>query len=752
MRTRSCRSRMRATQCPPVLVVAYVLVLSVVTAGAAEPRFTEVAGVRELSGRLIVRPLQPPAEATGQARSMVDGAAPDVARARLTPHVLKHAAAVDEYVVAVPSGMRDAEFAAALLETGDYEYVEPDWLLYPVATEPNDPRLSEQWHHARIESYQAWDYLTGAGVTVAIVDTGCDADHPDLQGLYVPGYYTVYPDQLEETYAGELTDDNVGHGTHVAGCAAAHGDNGIGVAGVGWNFDIMPIKVTNTNGALLSDLTGGARWAVDHGAKVINVSFEGVGASAIRSAGAYIKANGGLLLWAAGNANSDLGDWDHSEYVVVGATSTSDAKASFSNYGRPIDVVAPGTSILSTINNGDYGLAGGTSMASPITAGVVAMIWSANTEFTPDQVQGILYASVDDIGPAGEDDTFGHGRVNLKNAVIVALDFETEINIAVDSWPNSGAFINVIPADMHGDTYGWTWFTREYVYDTSVSFSALATHEGSPFVWWEVDGVAQARDQQQVYVIAQEHTSLRAMFAATVDVHSIPPGAYINLAPADLDAQGAAFTPFTRLYAQPNVVFYAPDTHDGEDFFEWRVADEPQLSGTTLYADLPGPCVVEAIFGESYDLSVSSEPASGVAITATADRRGAGVGTTPFDRLYATSTSVTLTAPLLTVIGESAYRFDRWTTGGIEQPAGQLETTVLMDEPVAAAAGYRLVGDLDCDGSVNNGDIDAFVMVLHDPPTYRATYPECDEMLADINGDGWANNGDIDAFVEIILR
>src|SRR5207237_949281 len=156
-----------------------------------------------------------------------------------------------------------------LMGTSAYQYVEPDWICYPQLT-PNDPFFGSQWHHATIHSEKAWDVLTGSSsITIAITDTGVDHTHPDLMALLVPGYNAV--DNLAETSGGQTNDVN-GHGTHVAGDAAAAGNNGIGVSGVGWNFRIMPIRVSNVSGggSSSSALSAGARWAADHGAKVIS--------------------------------------------------------------------------------------------------------------------------------------------------------------------------------------------------------------------------------------------------------------------------------------------------------------------------------------------------------------------------------------------------------------------------------------------------------------------------------------------------
>ena len=745
------------------LVVWAALTLTTAVPLAAQPdsvssssdRFTEIPGVRERSGRMIVKPRTAPAgglsamSAHGRQAHRQRLAA---ARARLTPGVIRHAPRVDEYIVAVPSNTTEQAYAAALLATGDYEYVEPDWRVFMVETTPNDPAFGNQWHLDKIGAPAAWDSLTGTALTVAIVDTGCDSDHPDLRNLYVPGLYQVDGDTQEESYAGEFTDDTQGHGTHVAGCAAAQGNNGIGVAGVGWNFSIMPVKISNDGNALLSDLLDGARWAADHGAKVINVSYSGVGAPAIRIAADYIQSQGALLLWAAGNDGVELGPWDHVEYVVVGASNSSDTRASFSNYGMPIDVVAPGTNIYSSTRGGGYGYASGTSMASPIAAGATALIWSAQPTMLPEQMLAVLYGTTVDIGDPGEDDVFGHGRIDVAAGVLAALDFEPQVNLTVSSWPVNGVFVNVGPIDLIGDGSGFTPMAREYYNGTSVALQALAAFDGRPFSHWDLNGVAQPAGQQALGFVADTHVAATARFAIDVAVDSVPPGAVINVSPDDLNGAGGAVTPFDRQYAQAEVTFTASAEHAGHDFFEWRVAGVPQDAGPSLAATLPDTCTVEAIFGESFDLAVSAQPVGAVEISATSDRRGDAGGQTPLARLYLADADVTLTAPTLAEQGGVVHRFAYWTIDAVDGDIDEQSIDLVMADAASAVANYLVAGDLNCSGAVNNADIDPFILAITDPESYVTRYPDCDLITADVNGDGAVNFADIDPFVAVLTE
>ena len=268
-------------------------------------------------------------------------------------------------------GQSEEAICAKLMATGGVEFAEPDYLIEPADTIPNDPLYGNQWHHAKMQSPAAWDLVTGDGsVTVAVIDTGVQSSHPDLAAhMVLPGRNTV--DNSTSTEPIHF------HGTHVAGCMAAIGNNGIGVTGVAWNAGILPIKISNRSDGLayISDMAEGIRWATDHGAKVLNLSYGGFQSSTINSAAQYARNNGALLFMAAGNEGANLNSSpDYTSFILVGSTTSADTRSSFSNYGTPIDIVAPGSSIASTYLNGGYASASGTSMATPVAAGVAAWL------------------------------------------------------------------------------------------------------------------------------------------------------------------------------------------------------------------------------------------------------------------------------------------------------------------------------------------------------------------------------------------
>ena len=389
------------------------------TNGAFDP----IPGERELSGRLIARPIQAEdARERGVDRAVVGRRADEARRALLKLGVERHFPEVDEFVIRVPAGETEAIVAARLMATGNFSYVEPDWIVYPIGC-PNDSSFAQQWHHAanRLDSCVAWDVQTGSpDVVVAICDTGILATHQDLLLNRKEGFNVT--SQLWESAGGQINDVN-GHGTNCSGSAAGNGNNGVGIAGMGWNLGHRTMRVTDsTDGsASISNLTLAARTAADRGDKVASVSYSGVNSSSVFTTGTYVRSKGALLVWAAGNSNVALSGNREDSVIVVGATDQNDARASFSNYGTLVDVFAPGVGIVTTSRSGtaSYASVSGTSFACPITAGLCGLIWSRNPSLSPAEVETILRQSCTDLGAAGVDSTFGYGRIDA--AVAMAL-------------------------------------------------------------------------------------------------------------------------------------------------------------------------------------------------------------------------------------------------------------------------------------------------------------------------------------------
>ncbi|MGH7242420.1 MAG: S8 family serine peptidase [Phycisphaerales bacterium] len=456
---------------------------------ASKPLFVEKPGTVQFTGRLIVRP-----GGTVNAAAAVPGAAAirsAVARARLNEdgmRVVKFYPETDEYLVEVTPadsvaamvpaarGQVENTRAEALLSTGDYDYVEPDWLCWPTAL-PNDQFIGSMWHVNTMKMPQAWDISTGLNtIIVTTVDTGVDKSHPDLASRLLPGY--VSATGQTEAQGGDVQDVN-GHGTGTLGCVGAIGNNGTGVTGMGWNYKLLPVRCSdNEDGtAAQSAILDGARWAAINGAKVVSASFSGVESSAVNSTGTYLKSKNSLFLYAGGNDNINWTNFSWADTIVVGATNPGDTKANFSGYGNGVSVFAPGVNILTTTDGGWYGYESGTSFSTPLTNGVCALIWSVNPGLSPDQVQTILYSSCDRLGnlalsyPA-KDPVFSYGRVNAQKALQAA---QASIGAPTAVADNTALFLpttrnmDVLANDVDGSQLGLT----------IVSFDATTTLGGT---------------------------------------------------------------------------------------------------------------------------------------------------------------------------------------------------------------------------------------------------------------------------------
>ena len=319
---------------------------------------------------------------------------------------------------------REAEVIARLRGQNNVDFVTYNYRIQALE-EPNDPDYALQWPlnnngqsggtaGADIEVARAWDIHTGDdNITIAIIDSGVDLDHPDLEANIVPGYDFVNDDTL--------ADDDNSHGTHVAGIAAAIGDNGIGIAGVSWRAKIMPLKMLDANGnGSTFDLAQAIYYAADNGAHIINMSLGGTCGSwpDVEAAISYAVSKGLLLVAASGNQNALVFCPAAFEGVMaVAATTDTDARWFGSNYGNELDVSAPGDFIYSTVNNGGYDYKTGTSMASPHVAGLAALIWSYEPTLTADRVKQIIQDTSDDLGDPGWDSFYGTGRINAWRAL-----------------------------------------------------------------------------------------------------------------------------------------------------------------------------------------------------------------------------------------------------------------------------------------------------------------------------------------------
>ncbi len=286
---------------------------------------------------------------------------------------------------------------------------------------PNDPDYNNSslvYGPQLMNAPQTWDTTLGdAGVILAVLDTGIDRNHPEFAGRLLPGWDFANKDN-------DPSDDN-GHGTNVAGIAAAGINNGIGAAGVAGRVTIMPVKVLNDgNSGWWSDVSAGITYAVDNGAKVINLSLGGTsGSNSMQTAIAYAVSKGVTVVAAGGN-NGNTVPFYPASYVnslAVGAVDSTSTRWSFSNYGDNIDLMAPGVLIYNTYwtaaGGSSYIYFSGTSMAAPHVSGAAALMYSINPNITPDEVRTRLYDTATDLGTPGLDTYYANGLINIGAAV-----------------------------------------------------------------------------------------------------------------------------------------------------------------------------------------------------------------------------------------------------------------------------------------------------------------------------------------------
>jgi serine protease len=349
-------------------------------------------------------------------------------------------------VIKIPAG-KVSEEITKYRNRGDVIYAEPNHIAYALMV-PNDPYYKYQWHldnpvYGGIQMEEAWDISMGSSsVVVAVVDTGIAYENygkyckaPDLaQTCFVSGYDYINNDS-------HPNDDN-SHGTHVAGTIAQSTNNSTGVAGIAFNSCLMPVKVLNSAGSgSYAAVASGIRYAADNGAKVINLSLGGSASdNTLKDAVKYAYEKGVTVIAACGNENANgcLYPAAYDDYVIaVGATQYNETKAPYSNYGINLDIVAPGGN-TSVDQNGDgyvdgvlqqtfkssyyvctfaYYFYQGTSMATPHTAGVAALLITKGNATTPNQVRAALQETAEDKGTPGRDNTYGYGIVDAYKAL-----------------------------------------------------------------------------------------------------------------------------------------------------------------------------------------------------------------------------------------------------------------------------------------------------------------------------------------------
>lgn len=354
--------------------------------------------------------------------------------------------------------------------------------LFKAYYTPNDPdfngNIDYDWYLKLIQAEKAWDIQKGnPNIKVAIIDNAVDVSHPDLKNKIVAEIDLANGD-TDPTPPSKTMEWS--HGTHTSGLAGAETDNGVGIASIGFNVSLMAVKVApdSTDGSTMYYGYQGMVWAADHGANVENLSWGGPGYDKTgQEVVNYVYNKGCVIVAAAGNDGNSTISYPagYNHVISVAATNSDDSKASFSQYGSTIDVCAPGGSYSN--NNGtssgiystvyyaatDYGYMQGTSMASPIVAGLCGLMLSEDSLLTPDKLEAILKATCDNIDAENANYTgeLGAGRVNAYKALQAVQDTLANQTV-VANFEASNTYIpegdNVNFTDKSsGNPTSWQW-------------------------------------------------------------------------------------------------------------------------------------------------------------------------------------------------------------------------------------------------------------------------------------------------------
>lgn len=419
---------------PPAVygrVLGHVVMENAYSAGRAASTSTEPGVVVQGAVRTkpIAQPGGPEYSPSDFLASFRSGASREEIHAAVERHgyLIRHVIeGAGVYVITVPQGSDPAQAAERFRNDPLVEHAQPNYTARVFQAEgtrmtrvPNDPYYRRQWAPEAMSLPYAWYKTTGSStVTVAVIDTGVQTDHPDLADRIAPGY-----DFYNKT---TYVRDYNGHGTHVAGIIGAVANNSLGIAGINWQVRIMPLKVTgNTSSGYLdlAEIIEALRYAADHRADVVNMSFQIGGATTgedrfMDQAIEYAYSRGVTMVAAAGN---DGEPWiaypaRHPKVIAVGAIGPDLGRTNWSNYGSSVDVTAPGADIFSTWPTNTFANASGTSMATPHVAGLAALMIASGVRGS-DAIRKMLHETAMDLGAPGFDSQYGWGLVNAHAAV-----------------------------------------------------------------------------------------------------------------------------------------------------------------------------------------------------------------------------------------------------------------------------------------------------------------------------------------------
>jgi len=367
----------------------------------------------------------------------------------------------------------DLDYAVQLLKQVDGVSWAVKHNIYESSFIPDDPLYADQYYLPQVKADEGWDLLgSGANmVIIGIIDSGVEYTHPDLVskiylnpgedkpplGELTPADYDGIDDDLNglvddlvgwdfvdapdlpvgQDYLNPDNDpmDTYGHGTAIAGIAAAEYDNGIGIAGIAPNAMIMPLRSASADLFTETAVVAAILYAIDEGVDVLNLSFgTEVNSPLLQDVIAFAAGNDVILVASAGNYGSEVTFYPaaYDQTISVGAVDANDFLADFSYHGETMDIVAPGVGLISTILNGGYGLTldggTGTSFAVPLVSGAAAMIKGQHPDYTNEETKGILLATADDLYTPGWDTQSANGRLNIKSALMIPAGISAFFN------------------------------------------------------------------------------------------------------------------------------------------------------------------------------------------------------------------------------------------------------------------------------------------------------------------------------------
>lgn len=645
---------------------------------------------------------------------------------------------------------------------------------------PNDPGYTygDQPYLNTVRLPQAWDRTKGSTTQViAVVDTGVNVAHEDLVGRTVGGLNAI---TNVATAATTSTDDN-GHGTMVAGIAAANTGNGIGIAGAAWTARVMPIKALDSDGwGWDSDIAQGVVWAADHGAKVINLSVGGPGNNPVLSdAVKYATGKGSVIVAAAGNDGDDTPQFPaaYPEVIAVGATDTAGRLTDFSTHGDWVDVAAPGFGIVAPGLGQDYFYVDGTSFSSPLVAGTAALVRTAYPTMTPAQVRARILATARDAGPRGIDQYYGYGVLDAYNAVGGTWGSEFPMpspgagepnNLPAKATAFTGSALGSLGMQGDVDWYRYDSTTQQAVsltvtapaFDAAIGQNSdpmLAVYDASLRLMGDVDAGGPG-DPEKLSVRLGAGT----YYVAVRNYNGAADPRTYSLALAQERATTVAFDPYTStaMPSWPETVTVGDATGDGLDDVVMTTStyfDADNDNKLFVFAQQPGGSL--ATTPVRYTPAEGASPHGAVMLDVDGDGREDVVTPTVAGvQVFRQGDGGVLDAPTVVpdTLGASAIvagdlNADKdpdlilSTTDGLKVLTHQADGSFTVSPVSADQAGELEVGDLDGDGRT---DIATFsgstVRVYHqgdaswtrtDHPTGSSSYTSGIE-VTDASGDG----------------